>query len=419
MQYCGKLFDNLNRLADSPDGERRLVRELALRIQELARAPRMRAVKQRWKDVLANRKADRPPVWCNPVGCWAELLPEATIVCRDPVCRELEVHCKRVLIKAEIGDDTPINDTYMVESVLDVAPANTWGVDILRERLDAAGAAWRYRPALETAADFGRLVVPAYRFNQEATAAACDRRREVLEDALAVVTSPIAGYYSGGTLCLPAAELRGMEPLMLDMIEAPELVHKLMDILCRGELARLDAAEASGRILPNTDSAMFLSEPVRDNNSGVYDLRDCWVHGNSQELDPVGPSMFAEFLLEYQKRVFERFGAVCYGCCENLTRKLDAVLEIPNLRLLTCSAWTDMPTLVEKAGGRCCIMWRHKASDVVCPDTTDSLKKIVREQARLLKNCRYQAVLRELQTLMGHNDRLREWTLLTTEAVTA
>jgi hypothetical protein len=59
---------------------------------------------------------------------------------------------------------------------------------------------------------------------------------------------------------------------------------------------------------------------------------------------------------------------VQYGCCENLTRKIDGVLSIPNLRVFVCSAWTDLDTVIERVRGDYTIMWRQKASDVVFPD---------------------------------------------------
>jgi len=415
--YCEALFNGLDRAAGTSGGEATLVRELAARVSALAAAPRMAAIKRRWRDVLALRKPDRPPVWCNPVGCWSELLPDSALVCRNAVCRELEVYLKRLLIKNEIGDDTPINSYYRMNACFKVTPVNIWGLDVVREELGANGSAWRYKPALISEADFARLVVPGFTVDRTATEAARAERVAILGATLPVQVSPIIGFYSGGTLCQPAADLRGMEPMMFDMIESPKLAHRLMDIVCRGELARLDAIAESGDILPNTDGAMFLSDPLRENDTGPYDLRDCWIHGNSQEFDMVGPEMFDEFLLEYQKKVFARFGAVCYGCCENLTRKIDSVLKIPNLRLLTCSAWTDLPTLVDKVHNRCCIMWRHKASDVVCPVDTTALAAHIRQQATLLKGCYYQVVLRELQTLMGHPRRLSEWTRLSIEAV--
>lgn len=417
MNYGERLFADFNRLVSAPDGETALIRELAGRVVELARQPRMAAVKARWRDVLALRKPDRPPVWCNPVGCWSELLPETTLVCTAPRCRELEVYFKKLLIKHEIGDDTPMNEDYRINAVFDITPANRWGVDIQREALGADGTAWHYLPALVTEADFDRLVVPRYRVNRFATSALVAEISEILGSVMPVSVSPITGYYSGATLCQPAAELRGMEQLMMDMIDAPRMVHRLMEVMLQGEMAKLDAIVEAGGILPNNDGPMFLSSPLREDRIGDYNLLDCWIHGNSQEFDLISPDMFDEFLLEYQKKIFARFGAACYGCCENLTHKLDRILTIPNLRLLACSGWTDLPTLVERVGDRCCIMWRHKASEVVCPDDLNDFKPKLFAQAEELSGCVYQVVLRELQTLMGHPRRLEEWTRLSTAAV--
>lgn len=415
MPHPDALFTSLNRLAGSPEGERKLVRELAARVAALSRAPRMEAVRRRWRDVLALRKPDRPPVWCNPVGCWPELLPEASLVCRDRTCRNLETAFKKLLVKETIGDDTPMQDYVTVPLRFRVEPENTWGVDVLRERVDGPGTAWRYKPALVNDADFDRLTVPRYTPDPAATREAVLLHEEILAGTLAVRTGPAADV--SATLCTAAADLRGMEPLMMDMIESPALVHRLMGVLRDGVLAKMDALAAAGPLLPNNDGPMFLSDPLRPGHAGPLDFRDCWIHGNSQEFDPVGPDMFEEFLLAYQNPIFARFGAVSYGCCENLTRKLDLVLAIPNLKLLTCSAWTDLATLVAKNAGRHCIMWRHKASDVVFPDDTAALRRTIREQAAILKGSSYQAVLRELQTLAGHPDRLSEWTRITIDAV--
>lgn len=417
MMSCQRLFTDLNRLAHSPEGEVRLVRELASRVAAAARTPRMAAIRQRWRDVMALRRPDRPPVWCNPVGCWSELLPEGELVCRQPRCRELEVYCKRALIKLAIGDDTPINDYYMVSALFTVTPGNIWGIDIQRETLGETGSAWRYQPVLLTPADFDRLQVPRYQIDRVATAALRGELETILGETMPVKISPISGYFSEATLCKAATDLRGMEPLMLDMLDAPELVHRLMEIVCQGVLAKIEAIAAAGDILPNNDGPMFLSDPLRPGHTPPWTLQDCWVHGNSQEFDQISPAMFEEFLLDYQKRIFARFGAVCYGCCESLTRKLDAVLSIPNLKLLTCSGWTDLPALVQRVGSSCCIMWRHKASEVVCPDDLSAFARQLEKQAEILRGCHYQVVLRELQTLMGHPQRLEEWTRLTIQTV--
>jgi hypothetical protein len=137
---------------------------------------------------------------------------------------------------------------------------------------------------------------------------------------------------------------------------------------------------------------------------------------NSQEFDQVSPAMWEEFCLNYQKPILARFGLVGYGCCENLTHKIDRVLSIPNLRIFVCSAWTDLRTVLEKVGQDYCIMWRQKASDVVFPDDTGKIKNDLLQGAKQLQGRFYQIVLRELETLSGHPDRLHEWTRYAKEA---
>ena len=241
MIYCEKIFTDLTRLAISSEGEKRLIRELASRVVELARSPRMATIKKRWRDVLALRKPDRPPVWCNPVGCWTELLPDSSLVCKNQRHRELEIYFKKLLIKNEIGDDTPMNDYYTLNAIFDVYPSNVWGIDIERENLNETGSAWKYKAALAAEADFDRLVVPHYNVNLEATEAARAELADILGEGMPIRISPITGYYSGGTICNPAADLRGMEQVLMDMIESPELVHRLMKTVYLGEMAKLDA----------------------------------------------------------------------------------------------------------------------------------------------------------------------------------
>ena len=397
--------------------EIKYVRELAAEVVNIASEPRMAAIKQRWCDVNGLRRPDHSPVWCNPVGLWSELLPDSTLGCRDPLLRNLELTFKKLLIKRKIDDDTPINDYFKSGMVFDVTPENVWGVDIVRESLETEGSAWQYKSALQTPADFDRLRIPEYRYNPQKTAAAAAQLEEVLSGVMAVRIVPFQGYFSIATICSAAASLRGMEQMMMDMMLEPELVHRLMNLIYDGVMRFLDAVEAAGKIVPNNDEPMFQSDPLRP---GIiekdYSLKDCWIAGNSQELDQVSPAMFEEFLLDYQKKIFARFGAVSYGCCENLTNKMDPVLAIPNLKIMVCSAWTNLDKLIAKVGTKHCIMWRHKASDVVCPHDTAALKQYINEGAKKLQGCYYQTILRELQTQMGHDNRLYEWTQISKEA---
>jgi hypothetical protein len=73
-------------------------------------------------------------------------------------------------------------------------------------------------------------------------------------------------------------------------------------------------------------------------------------------------------------------------------------------------------TVIERAGTGYCIMWRQKASDVVLSDDVMGVRHHLLEGARRLQGHFYQVVLRELQTLAGHPDRLHVWTALAKDA---
>ena len=91
-----------------------VVRTLAEKVAAVAASDGNKHIIKRWQDVNELRKPDRAPVWCRPVGCWNELLPKNTLVCKNDLLRELEYHFKQIIIKREIDDDTPIRKHFPV-----------------------------------------------------------------------------------------------------------------------------------------------------------------------------------------------------------------------------------------------------------------------------------------------------------------
>jgi hypothetical protein len=391
-----------------------LVRELGRQVAALAAAPENEQIKRRWRDANALRKTDRAPVWCRPVGAWEEILPTEQLVCQDPRLRAIEERFRRVLIKHDMGDDSPVEPYFAVPAALDRRPANTWGVDINRHRPDVAGGAWAYDPPLQSEEDFDRLQLPDFSLNVSATEQRLAAAHDLLGDILPV--KRVLGPPLGGTFCTHAAELRGLSQLMLDMAINPHLVHRLMGYLRDAVLRGIDRAEETGMLTPNNTGPMNCSDPIGEPpEDGSVTCKNLWCMANSQELDGVSPEMWREFYLDYQMPVFQRFGLVGYGCCENLTHKMEDVLSIPNLRIFVCSAWTDLERVVERVGSDYVIMWRQKASDVVFPDDVETIRRDLEEGIRRLQGCHYQIVLRELQTLAGHPDRLHVWTQIAQE----
>jgi hypothetical protein len=393
--------------------DRDRIRALAEEVAVIAASPENEAVKSRWRAVNGLRKPDRPPVWCRPVGAWNELLPNSHLVCREPQLRQVERFLRMILIKHEIGDDSPVEDYFPIEAVFDVEPATVWGLPVGRHHPEEAGGAWAYDPPLRAAEDFARLRIPRYTFNRARTEEKMAWAAELLGDVLPVrlqCSTPLSA-----TLCTYAAELRGLTEMMLDMAAEPDLMHRLMAHLRDGVLQAMQDVAATGLLTPNNHGPMTCSEPIGPPQSPLT-YRNLWVMTNSQEFDQVSPAMWQEFCLQYQLPIIEQFGLSAYGCCENLTHKIDGVLSIPNLRIFVCSAWTHLPTVVERVGDKYVIMWRQKASDVVYARDEADLKAQLENGLRQLRGCYVQIVLRELQTLAGDLKRLHKWTRLAIEA---
>lgn len=375
----------------------------------------MALIRKRWADVNALRKPDRAPVWCRPVGCWKEIVADDMLRCSEPWLRQIERGFLQTIHKRDIDDDEPVEGGFAVPAVFACSPANTWGVDVGRRTSGQPGGAWGYDPPLKDAGDFDRLRIPAFAYRERETAERRARAEDLLGDILPVTIT--AHPFLSATLGTAAADLRGLEQMMVDMIQAPALVHRLMAFLRDANLSALDRIEASGLLTANHTGPMTCSDPPGEPDaSGRITCRNLWCMANSQEFDQVSPAMWETFCLQYQKPIFERFGWIGYGCCENLTHKADGVLSIPNLRIFTCSAWTSLTTVLEKVGKKACIMWRQKASDVVFAGNLQQVEKDLMEGARQLQGHSYQIVLRELETLAGHRNRLHEWTRAAREA---
>lgn len=390
-----------------------IVRGLAKKVVEIASSDEYKAIRKRWCDVNSLRKPDRFPVYCRPVGCWGELLDEGTLQCKDSALRNIERVFRMNLIKHEIGDDDPIESYWSVGVSFDQHTPHTWGVQPKHISSGVAGGAYKFDPPLKTEADFDKLAFPEYTYNEERTQKSLAYMQEILGDAMEIrLTCGLPIHPGLGGI---AAELRGLDQIMYDMADSPELVHRLMKHLQEGILRAYKVYEDSGMLTLNNSGAMYLSDPPRnDAKLSNIKINDLWGHTESQEFQEISPTMWEEFLLSYQIPIMEKFWLTSYGCCEDLTRKIKGVLKISNLRIFVSSAWTDLAKVAEAVGDKYTIMWRQKATDVVFNDL-DDIRRHLDEGMKIVKDCHVQIVLRELQTLDGKPNRLKEWATIAKE----
>ncbi len=401
----------MSETAGFPADDVRVVRDLAARVMELAQSEEYERRRRRWRDVNELRRPDRAPVWCRPALSWREIMPEDTLECEDPTCRSVERLLRRDLYKHWVGDDHIRPPWWSVRAIIRPEETPMWGLPTRQSIGSTEQGGFKYHHPIETPEDYEKLRVPRFHHDAAATERAASQMQDLLGEVMPVRVEgyppliPMQQYY--------LEALRGMGPMMEDLAFRPHLVHRAMAKLTEGILNAMRAAEEAAVLTTNHHEPMFCSDPINDPPAeGPVGLHNLWVAANSQEFDTVGPAMHEEFLLSYQKVCFQSFGRVQYGCCESLSHKTDIVLGIPNLRVFVSSFWSDLDEVIAACGKRYCIMWRQSAAQVTLPDTLDEHRAHLEAGMSRLQGHFYQVVLRELETLHGHPNRLRDWARL-------
>ena len=390
------------------------VRSLAEQVMALAQSPEYELRRQRWRNANERCGGDRAPVWCRPAGVWSEILPQDSLTCTDALCRRIEYALRQHLYKDWVGDDHIVEPWWGVPAAWHCSQEHTWGLPTHVSLATTADGGFRYHHPVETPDQYERISVPDFTLDREATDRNAARLQELLGEVMPVRVT--GGPPLGPQLGTYLEQLRGMMPLMEDLALRPHLVHRAMAKLTEGVLRAARAAEDGGLLATNHHEPMFCSAPVGEMSpDGKVALHNLWAAANSQEFDEVSPAMQEEFLLSYQKVLFQQYGAAQYGCCEDLSTKVDMVLRIPNLRIFVCSFWTDLDRVIQGCGRNVTIMWRQSSAQVTLPDDLSEHRRHLEDGLQRLQGCHYQIVLREIQTLCGRQERLRDWARLTIE----
>jgi hypothetical protein len=127
-------------------------------------------------------------------------------------------------------------------------------------------------------------------------------------------------------------------------------------------------------------------------------------------LTLVSPEMHWEFMLAYQAPIMEPFGLSAYGCCEDLTHKIDILRRIRNLRRIAITPRADVQRSCEQVGGDYVCSWRPNPADVMCcgfdADHVESLIRAGFDAARANGSI-IDVTLKDSQTVENDPDRPR------------
>ena len=393
------------------------LRDLASRYKELCSDP----VQDERRDLWRRHNSLQPtrPLIYTRAYAWAEM-PESVCACEDPLLRRYEGTLRNLLYWGSLNDDSVFEPWVTVPAVLQ---CTGWGVDGTRHRSGDARGSFKVDYPLQELQDIDRLRMPWHEVDEERTRSVVERIGDAIGDIVTINVDRGPAYRMwNGDLSTDLGYLRGIEHFMLDMVDNPHWLHRLVGFLAEGVRKTHDEAEAAGDwgLAAHQNQAMPYALELDDpapNRNGVK-RRDLWGYMAAQEFTGVSPAMHDEFLLRYQIPILEQFGLVAYGCCEDLTHKIDMLRRIPNLRRIAVSPFANVASCAEQIGADYVVSYRPSPADMVSYDfDPERVRAILSRDLRACAGCHVDITLKDVETVEYDPERVRTWVSIARQVI--
>jgi hypothetical protein len=390
---------------------------LARRYLDLCRQPAQQHRRKLWQDTHSLIRT-MPPIYVRAFA-WREM-PQSRGRCNDPFFRDVENTLRESLFRSRFEDDFVFEPWLTLSAV---HQCTGWGLAGDRHNSDEPHGSFKIDYPIRDLSDVQKLRMPCHQINEQQTAQRLKRLTDAIGDLLPISIDRSPAYTMWtADLSTDLGHLRGIEHLMLDMIDHPQWLHRLMAFLRDGVLAAQTQAERAGdwSLTAHQNQAMPYSHDLPNPAPHVHGIprRSLWAFAAGQEFTAVGPELWNEFLLTYQKPILESFGLVAYGCCEDLTRKLPYLRTLKNLRRIAVSPFADVTRCTEHIGSDYVISYRPGPADMVSYGfDRNRIESILKRDFEKLNanDCIFDITLKDVETVQSDPHRIVEWVRIVRE----
>lgn len=397
--------------------DKNILSKLGYRIMEIGSSPEMSQRRRLWKKLNA-LEAERPMLLCETSGVIDEIIPVSMLQCDGEWAKSMERRLRTQIFHFdEVEDDFIIEPRVTYSYKVDIG---SYGVAPIIQSGSHDGKMGSIRwdpPIVHIEEGMEKLHFRRLSIDHEAT----EKERAVLESVFGRIL-PIehrGWYFWTQGLTIAAIDLIGLEGLMYAMYDDPEQLHRLMGFLRDEQINFLSFFEKQGLLFSNNQDDYIGSGgcgytdllPQEDYVSGKPGrLKDMWGLSESQETVGVSPSMFEEFVFQYQLPIISKFGFACYGCCEPIDNRWHIVKRIPNLRRVSVSPWANQEKMADNLG-KDYIYSRKPNPTMVSTDFWDEgiIRGDIRKTLEITRDLNVEIVLKDVHTLCKEPDRLGRW----------
>lgn len=396
--------------------DRIILRELAQRYAEKAFMDSMREREGRCKR-HNGLEIVRPLINIFEVP-WGELKADDELIlrCTEPHARALENRLRQVLFQMKYF---PVD--LMLPPYFEVYPSINgigFGIDI-EEKTEKSQTgsnimSHQYSDVIPDIESLEKVKMPHLSIDQANTAQDMEVAQTAFDGLMEIRQGGVTLYHAMWDV-IPM--LHGANKTIMDLIDRPEYCHaavsKFTDyyLALHAEYERLNVLAAHPYYLHATP-ALTDELPAKDFDGKHVRLKDVWARGMAQIFSSVSPKMHDEFDLAYMQKIFDQCGLSYYGCCEPLDTKIDILRKrFKNLRKISISPWADPVRAAENIHGDYVLSCKPNPSAVAVKTNVEAVKQDIEKvcKACLRTGTPCEFILKDISTISGNVDNLRQW----------
>ncbi len=329
----------------------KIIRPLAELYAETARLDVQEERLDRYKKTTGLESC-RPVVLIQEIP-WGEIDDDALKNrCSTEECRSFETMIRRTLYQWDHfqADMVILPEIRIPKKII----SSGIGIEVREKQIQygsgSYAAAHEYEDQLKNEEDLEKIRLPLLSWDKEAAERSAAVAEEIFRDLLPVKIIGRDFLYS---IWDQISEYRGVEPLLMDLANRPDFIHKTVAKFTEIGKSLIEQFEALN--LFNSDPLLLHCTPASTNElpspdfNGSARPRDVWGRCHAQIFSAVSPAMHDEFDLVYNSGLFKDFGLVYYGCCEPLDKKIDIIKKrFANLRKISITPWADPERAAEQ-----------------------------------------------------------------------
>lgn len=416
--------------------ERELLRELARQVRDRAESPEMEKRRVKWYEHNDLKSTD-PVIAVFPELAWHEIIKPESLKCQDEEARFIETLLRGRLFRADvIQDDVPVEKTWEVRKII---TDDGWvkggthgivsnnisfcdnclgGINYLWEHsYEFNPNAGHFDPIIMEPSQLDIIKTPVVTYHEKESLERLKIHQDILGDILDVQFSGMKWLYFA--MMETYTNLRGLEQVMYDIFEEPEMLSDGMEMIAAGYNSLLDQYVKYDLLSLNNEQAYSGSggqnytHDLPKEPGGAKNLKNFWGFCESQEFTMVGPEDHYEFVMKHEAKIAERMGLFSYGCCDPCENKLKYILNFNGIRRISVSAWANIYKAAEGIGKKAVYSWKPNPSLFISSFYNgDHFEKYIRETIEATKDNCLEIVLKDTGTCNNNPQSYGDFTAL-------